>query len=540
MLRIFAQNEIKEAADILKNGGIVAIPTETVYGLAANAFDEKAVKKIFKAKGRPSDNPLIVHISSIEELDNIAYTNEKAYELVKRFWPGPLTIILPKKPIVPYIVTAGLETVAVRFPSHPIAKNLIEAAGVPLAAPSANLSGKPSGTMIKHIINDFGDKIDGAIDGGECVCGVESTVVSLVSKPPVLLRPGFVTPEQLRQILPDLEIAPAVLQQMPENTPVLSPGLKHKHYAPKATAFCVTGETHKAAKYININSFTNKNIAVICFDGEEKLFSAQTVMVYGKASEPEKMARNIFGLLRKTDDLKTDMIFIRTSLSDGIGLAVYNRLLRACNFNVIDADKVDLPFILGLTGQSGAGKSTAAHILENYGFKHIDTDKLSREAVYGVIDDLKKAFGNDIVDENGELNRKILAKRAFSTHENTDQLNSIIHKQIMDMVRSRILDYSANGVKRVVVDGAALIEADGLKICDSSIAICADDKIRLNRIIERDKLTESEALLRFNAQKPRDFYTSNTDFTALNDNILQLETEIRAIMEKLKSTDKIL
>ena len=219
------EENIAKAGKILKNGGVVAIPTETVYGLAANALDKKAVAKIFAAKGRPADNPLIVHITDAKDIEKYAYPNEKAAALAKKFWPGPLTMILPKKDCIPDIVSAGLDTVAIRCPSHPVARAIINAAGVPLAAPSANISGKPSATTAKHVLKDFGENIDAVIDGGTCDCGVESTVVTVATEPPVLLRPGFVTPEQLREILPDLKIAEAVTKELPAGAKALSPGI---------------------------------------------------------------------------------------------------------------------------------------------------------------------------------------------------------------------------------------------------------------------------------------------------------------------------
>ena len=239
------EENIAKAGKILKNGGVVAIPTETVYGLAANALDKKAVAKIFAAKGRPADNPLIVHITDAKDIEKYAYPNEKAAALAKKFWPGPLTMILPKKECIPNIVSAGLDTVAIRCPSHPVARAIINAAEVPLAAPSANISGKPSATTAKHVLKDFGENIDAVIDGGTCDCGVESTVVTVATEPPVLLRPGFVTPEQLREILPDLKIAEAVTKELPAGAKVLSPGMKHKHYAPKAEAYAVLGSQER-------------------------------------------------------------------------------------------------------------------------------------------------------------------------------------------------------------------------------------------------------------------------------------------------------
>ena len=240
------------AAEILKNGGLVAIPTETVYGLAANAFDEKAVANIFKAKGRPQDNPLIVHISDITELDGIVSSvPEKAKELAETFWPGPLTMVLPRSENIPASVSAGLSTVAVRMPSNPVAREIIRRSGLPLAAPSANLSGSPSPTSADHVLADLDGRIDAVVLSERSEVGLESTVVSLCCEPPRLLRPGGVTVEKLREILPDIVIDKAVLSEPEKGVPVASPGMKYKHYSPKAKVVMLNGDMKSFIGYVN-------------------------------------------------------------------------------------------------------------------------------------------------------------------------------------------------------------------------------------------------------------------------------------------------
>ena len=332
--------DLEFSSRLLKNGEIVAIPTETVYGLAANALESEAVKKIFLAKGRPADNPLIVHISDISSFSEYCFPTAEAYALAEKFWPGPLTMILPKKDIVPDIVTAGLPSVAIRMPSHPIARKIIEFCGFPLAAPSANISGKPSPTRAEHVISDMTDNphVSAIVDGGACECGVESTVVSLTGEHPCLLRPGAVTVEQLREILPDLTVANAVLQSLPENEKALSPGLKHKHYAPDAETVCLCGSVESAAKYIKENANGEKTV-VICFDGEESVFSDCETIAYGSPEKPETLAENVFDALRKADISGCEKIFVRCAPPDGAALAVYNRLLRASNFQVINTEE---------------------------------------------------------------------------------------------------------------------------------------------------------------------------------------------------------
>lgn len=326
--------DIKAVGKLLRNGEIVAIPTETVYGLAANAYDGNAVRKIFEAKRRPCDNPLIVHIADISAANEFAEPNEMFYKLAEKFMPGPITLIIPKKDNLPDEVCAGLLSVAVRYPDHPTTQKIIKAAGVPLAAPSANLSGSPSPTTAKHVIDDFGDHIP-VLDAGKCRCGLESTVVSLLGGTPVLLRPGFITNEMLKKVLPNITIGQGVMEELGNNEKPLSPGLKHRHYAPKADTTGVRGKTENAVHFINHNS--GNNTIVICFDEEKNLYTAKTIS-YGRADNPEQLASNLFDALRKADAGHPENIFIRTPETDGIGLAVYNRLLRATGFHIIDTD----------------------------------------------------------------------------------------------------------------------------------------------------------------------------------------------------------
>jgi len=320
---------ISTACEIIKNSGVVAIPTETVYGLAANAYDENAISKIFKAKGRPQDNPLIVHIANIETLCEIAEDIPKsAYLLAERFWPGPLTMVLNKTETVPSCVSAGLSTVAVRMPSNEIAQEVILTSGLPLAAPSANLSGSPSPTTANHVINDLDGKIDAVIMGEGCAVGVESTVIALTGEHPVLLRPGGVTLEQLREILPDITMANAVLSELKSGEKVSSPGMKYKHYAPKTETFLVEGESF--AEFVN----TKEDAVAVCFLEESGNIKIPKI-VYGSSKEPQTLAQNIFATLREVDKLGANTIYIHAPEKSGIGLAVYNRLIRAAAFKVI-------------------------------------------------------------------------------------------------------------------------------------------------------------------------------------------------------------
>ena len=325
---------IKEAAELLRKGGIVAIPTETVYGLAGNALDGSVTQKIYKAKGRPSDNPLIVHISEYSQwAPLVKEIPESAKALADKFWPGPLTVILPKSQLIPDEVSGGLDTVAVRMPSNEIARKIISNAGVPLAAPSANTSGKPSPTSAKHVIDDLSGKIDAIVDGGNCDVGVESTVISLAVSPPRLLRPGGITPEMLTEVLGEIEIDDAVYNKLAEGQTAASPGMKYKHYSPKAEIVLIKSDLEAFIAYAKKNA--TESSAVLCFEGEESSMPIRSV-TYGKKDDALSQAKNIFDALRRLDEIGADRVFARYPKNDGVGLAVFNRLIRAAAFNQLE------------------------------------------------------------------------------------------------------------------------------------------------------------------------------------------------------------
>ena len=331
--RIFDANckeDIRAAADILKSGGTVAIPTETVYGLAASCFDEDAVKKVFAAKGRPQDNPLILHVDGYQMLSAaVAEIPEIAKMCAEKFWPGPFTMVLKRNKNVPASVCGGLDTAAVRCPSQSTARAVITAAGVPLAAPSANLSGSPSPTAWEHVFNDLNGKIDAIIKDLPCEVGVESTVVSLVGEHPRLLRPGAVTAEQLREIMPDLEIDGAVTGKFVSGK-ASSPGMKYRHYAPNAELFMVKGSSADFANFVNARN----DGLVLCFCEEEALINTEK-LVYGSIADMSLTAKRVFDCLRELDRRKVKKAYVHAPSQSGVGLAVYNRLQRACEFKEI-------------------------------------------------------------------------------------------------------------------------------------------------------------------------------------------------------------
>lgn len=324
------------AAELLKGGGIVAIPTETVYGIAASALDGAAVKKIFEAKGRPQDNPLIVHIDRLEMLEGlVGSVPERAKKLAEAFWPGPLTMILPRGPRVAAEVCAGLDTVAVRMPSHPVARAVITACGLPLAAPSANLSGSPSPTTAHYVMEDMRGRLPLILDGGECQVGVESTVVSLAGPQAMLLRPGYITQEQLQEALGEkVLLSGAILEKLKEGETARSPGMKYKHYAPKAEVTIVKGEFPAYCHYVRQHA--EPGTFCLCFAGEGGALPVPSVE-YGAAQNGADQAKHLFTALRQLDERGAKRVFARCPAATGVALAVYNRLLRAAAFRVVEA-----------------------------------------------------------------------------------------------------------------------------------------------------------------------------------------------------------
>jgi len=323
---------LERGAEILKNGGIVAIPTETVYGLAASAMNSEAIKKVFEAKGRPQDNPLIVHICDMQMLEKITKDiPATALKCAEKFWPGPFTMVLPSDGSVAKEVSAGLSTVAVRMPSNKAALEIIALSQLPLAAPSANISGSPSPTTAIHVQNDLDGKIDAIVFGNDCEVGVESTVISFAVNPPRILRPGAVTAEQLKEIIPDLEIDKAVFSAPERDEKVASPGMKYKHYAPKTEAYLVVGTNEKFAEFVNKR---NDGLAV-CFKEEADIIKVPK-LIYGECADENTLAHEVFSILREIDDCTENKAYIHAPSKSGVGLAVYNRLIRACGFKEIE------------------------------------------------------------------------------------------------------------------------------------------------------------------------------------------------------------
>ena len=336
--KYLTEKDLPQAAVIIRRGGLVGIPTETVYGLGANGLDPKAVSRIFKAKGRPQDNPLILHITDVSWLER--YCKEiplTAYKLAEAYWPGPMTMILPRKDMVPDAVTAGLDTVGMRCPSHILCHELIRLADVPIAAPSGNTSGRPSPTTADHMREDMDGKIDAIVDGGPCSVGVESTIIDLTCTPPRLLRPGGISLEQLRAVLGQVDVDPAVTRLLGAGEKPKAPGMKYRHYAPKAPVTVVSGDPKTAAEYIAAHAAPEDG--VICFDEFMPLFTSRTgtkpVMDLGPAGDKEEQARHIFDALRSFDHTQVAAIWAQCPDTEGIGLAITNRLNKAAGFQII-------------------------------------------------------------------------------------------------------------------------------------------------------------------------------------------------------------
>lgn len=334
------KKKIETAGDILKQGGLVAFPTETVYGLGADALNPEASKKIYAAKGRPSDNPLIVHISNMKALEKItSEIPEKAKKMAKEFWPGPLTMIFPKSEQVPLETTGGLETVAVRMPNHPIALALIDAGGGYIAAPSANTSGKPSPTKAEHVALDMDGKIPMILDGGAVGIGIESTIVDFSTEIPMILRPGYITPEMIQKVIGEVKMDPGLSMDDPTAHPK-APGMKYKHYAPKADLILVNGAQEKVIQKINelvsMAQESGKKTGVIGTDETCGRYQAGIVKSIGTRSEEDTIARHLYGILREFDDLDVDVIYSESFSTPRIGQAIMNRMLKAAGHQVIE------------------------------------------------------------------------------------------------------------------------------------------------------------------------------------------------------------
>ena len=502
---------IAAAAAIIRRGGLLGIPTETVYGLGADALNEDAVRRIFEAKGRPQDNPLILHVPSADWLDRYCQdVPPAAYRLAERFWPGPLTMILPRRPIVPLRTTGGLETVGVRCPDHPVTLAIIEAAGVPVAAPSGNTSGRPSPTTARHMMDDMLGKIDGIVDGGPCAVGVESTIIDLTVQPPRLLRPGGLPLEALEQALGEVAVDDAVRRKMGEGERPRAPGMKYRHYAPRAAVTVVTGPARRSAAYIQAH--LPERAGVICFDEYAPLFTGHIVHRLGSANDTLAQAQHVFDALRTFDDTDVPEIYAQCPDESGLGLAVSNRLKKAAGFHTVDVS----PLVIGITGPTGAGKTSALRALERLGGLVLDCDAIYHRllrtdaALRAAITD---AFG-PVFGPDGALDRQKLGAVVFTDPAALDRLNAIIYERLPRELLRRI---NAADLPLVGIDAINLVESGLSRLCRRTVAVLAPAETRVRRIMARDGIPEDYARLRVQAQKPDEFYRAHCTDVLVND-----------------------
>ncbi|MBR4768288.1 MAG: threonylcarbamoyl-AMP synthase [Lachnospiraceae bacterium] len=337
---------VRMAGKVLKKGGLVAFPTETVYGLGGNALSDESSKKIYAAKGRPSDNPLIVHVGNVKDVEKLVESiPEKAVKLMEAFWPGPLTLIFPKSGLVPKETTGGLDTVAIRMPSHPVAAALLKSLPFPVAAPSANLSGRPSTTEAYHVIEDLSGRVDMIIDDGDVPIGVESTILDLTGEVPTLLRPGFITVEEMERVIGKIEVDPAIetrnlIEKSIDVRKPKAPGMKYRHYAPKAEMTIISGPEAYVADYINANA--DDHTGILATEERKELYRKGVVVTVGHRSDPNEIAHHLFEALRTFDELKVTRIYSEDLSDSDIGTAIMNRLLKAAGGNYKVIDKEDL------------------------------------------------------------------------------------------------------------------------------------------------------------------------------------------------------
>ena len=530
------EDKISAAAKLLREGSLVAIPTETVYGLGANGLDEQAVRRIFEAKGRPQDNPLILHVTGPQWLPRYcAEVPPLAYVLARKFWPGPLTMILKRKPVVPDATTAGLDTVAIRCPNHPVTLAIIREAGVPIAAPSANTSGRPSCTSAQDVLEDMDGKIDGVVDGGPCVVGVESTILDLTCDPPRLLRPGGLPLEELERLIGRIDVDKAVTGALAEGERPKAPGMKYRHYAPKAPVTVVTGAPEASAR--EISRRVGPHSGVICFDEYAHLFSAQEVHRLGPSDDKQIQAQRVFDALRTFDNSSVTEIYAQCPDSRGLGLAIGNRLKKAAGFHVVEASGERV--ILGLTGGTGAGKTSALRAIADLGGEVLDCDAIYHEMLENsapLREDLHVGFPG-IFDGSGTLDRKKLGEAVFRDKHQMEKLNDIVFRHLVPEIRRRIQESTS---RLCAVDAINLLESGLDSLCDRTVAITAPLELRVRRIMARDGISEQYARLRIAAQKSDEFYRGRCDEELSNaaDTPEEFEAQAKDFFQRLIETVK--
>ena len=501
----------RTAAEIIKSGELVAIPTETVYGLGANGLDENAVIKIFEAKGRPQANPLILHISAPEEMERFCRDiPQKAYALAEAFWPGPLTIVLPARDVVPKRTTGGLDTVAVRCPDNAVTREIIRLSGVPIAAPSANISGKPSTTTAEHVRHDHDGRIAAIVDGGACRVGVESTIVDLTEDMPRLLRPGGIGPEELYAVIGEFIIDKAVTGSVEKDEVVKAPGMKYRHYAPDCQVLIVDGDLLAAERYIR-KHFQPGN-RVLCFEEELEVFADFDPLAYGREDNTDTLLAGLFAALRELDKPGIGTVFARCPRGSGRALAVQTRLAKAAGFQRINPREKSL--IIGITGGTGSGKTTLLDTVRKFGGTVIDCDavyhRLLKEDPY-MLSTIEDRFPGTVRD--GVLDRKKLGSIVFGDEQALKELNFITHSA----VRAEVVRMLPFAPSLVAIDAIGLFESGLAQLCDVTVAVTAPVEKRVQRLMQRDGITEEYARQRIAAQHDDGWFREKCDHVLEND-----------------------
>ncbi len=527
------QHALRRAADCIQNGGLVVFPTETVYGLGGNALDGEAAKKIYAAKGRPSDNPLIIHIADVDWAEAYCHTTELFYRLAMAFWPGPLTMILPKRDCIPDSVTGGMDTVAVRLPADPVANALIRLSGVPIAAPSANLSGHPSPTAKEHVIADLSGRVDMILAGLPSEIGLESTVIKLEGDDVIVLRPGGVTYEDLCALLgaEHVKIDRIVTEKVTGDFKPLSPGMKYRHYAPNASVVLLHGTEGQITDFLQSHR-CDPDVGFLVYEEEYETLPASRTLHMGRRDDPAMQAHRLFSCLRDFDGLpRIKTVYARTPSREGIGLAVYNRLAKAAGFTVLDLSDTDavsaIPTftVLGLTGGSGAGKGAVSEVLRAHGIPTLDTDRVSRlvcEIGQPCLAALSEQFGEGILLPDGSLDRAGLAALVFGEPdpdkkaEKLAALNRITHHNILEYARDWLAEQKKNGSIAACIDAPQLFESGFDGECTHILGVTADRETRITRIMTRDGITREKAEHRITAQHDDAFFSEHCDVLLSN------------------------
>ena len=505
-----APDTARIAADLIRRGELVAIPTETVYGLGANGLEPEAVRKIFAAKGRPQDNPLILHVAEPEQIRQLCRDiPDSAFRLAEAFWPGPLTMVLPARECVPACTTAGLPTVAVRCPDSPVTREIIRLSGVPIAAPSANLSGKPSTTTAQHVFHDHQGRIPLIVDDGPCRVGVESTILDLTEQPPRLLRPGGITLEEMYPIVGEICIDKAVTGSVEKDAVVKAPGMKYRHYAPACQVQIVDGDLPAAAAYIR-RHFQPGN-RVLCFEEELPFFAPFAPLSYGREGNPDSLLAGLFAALRQMDDPAIGTVFARCPKGTGKALAVQNRLEKAAGFSRVNAREKSC--VIGITGGTGCGKSTALEAVRELGGLVFDCDREYHRLLQqdtALLRTIEDRFPGTV--EMGTLNRKKLGEIVFGDEQSLLDLNRITHKAVKTAILRQIPPIPC----LVALDAIALFESGLGELCDVTVAVTAPEEERIRRLLQRDGLSREQILARMRAQKPEAAFQEACDYVLEN------------------------